>query len=54
MIQEFKIHWDNKARDARIWPEYTVLTEENLGAVVEILKRDVRGGVLEVKMGKDE
>lgn len=54
MIQEFRIHWDNKARDAKMWPEYTVVTEENFGAIVQVLKGEVRGGVLEVKTGKDE
>ena len=50
----FKIHWDNKNKDAKIWPESTVLTEENFGAVVEILKGNPGAGVLEIKTGKGE
>jgi hypothetical protein len=53
-IQEFKIHWDTKTRDAKIWPEYTVVTEENLEAVLEVLKVGVGRDVLEVRVGKDE
>ncbi|EMD97343.1 hypothetical protein COCC4DRAFT_81826 [Bipolaris maydis ATCC 48331] len=52
-IQEFKIHWDVKGRE-KIWPEYTVLTEENIKVIVQMLKADPRMGVLEVKLGKDE
>jgi hypothetical protein len=53
-IQEFKIHWDTKTRDAKIWPEYTVVTEENLEAVLEVLKVGVGRDVLEVRVGKGE
>ncbi|EMD66751.1 hypothetical protein GGP41_008143 [Bipolaris sorokiniana] len=52
-IQEFKIHWDVKGRE-KLWPEYTVLTEDNISAVVELLKGNPGMGVLEVKLGKDE
>ncbi|KAF1830392.1 hypothetical protein BDW02DRAFT_534218, partial [Decorospora gaudefroyi] len=50
-IQELKIHWDLKRRDAKIWPEFTVLTEGNLGAVLVVLGRDPGLGVLEVGLG---
>ena len=53
-IQEFKIHWDTKTRDGKIWPEYTVLTDDNLPAVLELLKANPVTGVLEIKMGKAE
>jgi hypothetical protein len=53
-IQEFRFHWDTKARDAKIWPEYTVVTDENLPAIIELLKGNPVMGVLEVKMGKAE
>ncbi|KAF2818351.1 hypothetical protein CC86DRAFT_375846 [Ophiobolus disseminans] len=53
-IQEFKIHWDLKSRDGKIWPEYTVLTDENFGAVLEMLKLGRGADVLEVKVGKGE
>lgn len=53
-IQEFKMHWDTKTRDGKIWPEYTVVTEENFGAIVELLKMSPTMGVLEIKVGKGE
>ncbi|RMZ69546.1 hypothetical protein GMOD_00006376 [Pyrenophora seminiperda CCB06] len=54
MIHEFKIHWDTKMRDAKIWPEYTLLTNENLPAILELLKANPLSGVLEIKMGTAE
>jgi hypothetical protein len=53
-IQEFKIHWDRVSRDGKIWPEYTVVTDENLSAVVEMLKLNPGRDVLEIKIGKAE
>lgn len=53
-IQEFKIHWDMKSRDPKVWPEYTILTDQNLGAVLEMMKLAPGKDVLEVKVGKDE
>lgn len=53
-IQEFKIHWDMKNRDAKLWPEYTVVTDDNFGAIVEMLRGNPTMGVLEIKLGKDE
>ncbi|KAH4019288.1 hypothetical protein HBI81_192610 [Parastagonospora nodorum] len=53
-IQEFKIHWDRQARDGKIWPEYTVVHEGNLEAVVEMLKVSPGRDVLEVRVGKVE
>ena len=53
-IQEFKIHWDTKSRDAKLWPEYTVVTDENFGAVIEMLKLAPGKDVLEIKVGKGE
>ncbi|KAF1916029.1 hypothetical protein BDU57DRAFT_450034 [Ampelomyces quisqualis] len=53
-IQELRVHWDTKTRDGRIWPEYTVVTEENLAAVLAVLEKNTgRGDVLEVKVGKN-
>jgi hypothetical protein len=54
IIQEFKIHWDTKTRDGKIWPEYTVVTEENFGAILELLKGNPGRDVLEVRVGKNE
>lgn len=53
-INEMRIHWDTKSKDAKMWPEYTIVTEENLGAIVELLKINPVMGVLEVKVGKQE
>ncbi|KAH9861437.1 hypothetical protein J1614_011183 [Plenodomus biglobosus] len=50
-IQQLRMHWDTKGRDAKMWPEYTILTDENLPAVLEVLRRCVVGGVLEVGLG---
>lgn len=51
-IQEFKVHWSSKEHDLKIWPEYTVVTDENFGAILEVLKGAPRSGVLEIKVGK--
>jgi hypothetical protein len=53
-IQEFKIHWDTKTHDSKIWPESTVVTDDNFAAVIEMLKLGGGKDVLEVKVGKDE
>ncbi|KAF1941364.1 hypothetical protein EJ02DRAFT_434809 [Clathrospora elynae] len=53
-IQEFKMHWDTKTRDGKIWPEYTVVTDENFPALLELLKANPVMGVLEIKVGKSE
>ncbi|KAI4667429.1 uncharacterized protein J4E79_002116 [Alternaria viburni] len=53
-IQEFRIHWDTKTRDGKIWPEYTVVTDENFPAILELLKANPVMGVLEIKLGSSE
>ncbi|KAI8938761.1 hypothetical protein NX059_004627 [Plenodomus lindquistii] len=53
-IQQLRMHWDTKMRDSKIWPEYTVVTEDNLGAILELLKGSPGMGVLEVKVGSAE
>jgi hypothetical protein len=53
-IQEFRIHWSESGRDRKSWPEYTIVTDENLGAILELLKMGAGKDVLEVKMGKEE
>lgn len=53
-IQEFKIHWSSKEYDLKVWPEYTVVTDENFGAILEVLKKDPKSGVLEIKVGKTD
>jgi hypothetical protein len=53
-IQEFKIHWSSKEYDLKVWPEYTVVTDENFGSILELLKTNPKSGVLEIKVGKAE
>ncbi|KAF2794476.1 hypothetical protein K505DRAFT_349261 [Melanomma pulvis-pyrius CBS 109.77] len=53
-IQEFKIHWSEAGRDRKVWPEYTVVTDENLAAVLELLKLGVGRDVLEIRVGGAE
>ncbi|KAF3010927.1 hypothetical protein E8E13_010093 [Curvularia kusanoi] len=53
-IQEFRIHWSSKEYDLKVWPEYTVVTDENFGAILELLKKEPKSGVLEIKVGKPE
>jgi hypothetical protein len=53
-IQEFRIHWDTKTRDGKIWPEYTVVTDGNFPAILELLKANPVMGVLEIKLGSSE
>lgn len=51
-IQEFRIHWSSKEYDLKVWPEYTVVTDANFPALLELLKKDPKSGVLEIKVGK--
>ncbi|KAJ4317308.1 hypothetical protein N0V94_004993 [Neodidymelliopsis sp. IMI 364377] len=53
-IQEFKIHWSSKEYDLKVWPEYTVVTDENFGAILDLLQKEPKSGVLEIKVGKAE
>ncbi|KAF2743323.1 hypothetical protein M011DRAFT_489872 [Sporormia fimetaria CBS 119925] len=42
-ISSLKIHWSSANRDKKAWPEYTVLTNDNLPAVMAMLR--LSGGV---------
>ena len=53
-IQEIKIHWSEAGRDRKVWPEYTIVTDENLAAILELLKLGAGKDVLEIKVGKNE
>ncbi|KAH7081309.1 hypothetical protein BKA63DRAFT_561859 [Paraphoma chrysanthemicola] len=53
-IQEIKMHWDTKSRDASMWPKHTIITDENFAAVLELVKVAPGKDVLEIKVGKDE
>ncbi|KAF2728328.1 hypothetical protein EJ04DRAFT_516696 [Polyplosphaeria fusca] len=53
-ITELRVHWSESGRDRKVWPEWTIVTDENLGAVIEVLRLGVGRDVLEVKVGKGE
>ena len=53
-IQEIRVHWSESGRDRKVWPEYTVLTEENFEAILEELRAGGAKDVLEIKVGKAE
>lgn len=53
-IQEIKIHWSEAGRDRKVWPEYTIVTDENWGAILELLRLGVGKDVLEIKVEKAE
>ena len=50
-IQEFKIHWSSANRDYKTWPEYTIVTEQNWPAILELMKLGAGKDVLEIKVG---
>lgn len=54
VIQEMKVHWSEAGRDRKVWPEYTIVTEENFPAILEVLKASPGRDVLEIKVGKAE
>jgi hypothetical protein len=53
-IQEIRVHWSESGRDRKVWPEYTVVTEDNFPAILEVLKANNAKDVLEIKVGKVE
>ncbi|KAF2714320.1 hypothetical protein K504DRAFT_456554 [Pleomassaria siparia CBS 279.74] len=54
-IESMRIHWAETGRDRNVWPEYTELTNENLPAIIELLRlAPGKGDVLEIKVGKAE
>ncbi|KAJ4294987.1 hypothetical protein N0V90_006995 [Kalmusia sp. IMI 367209] len=53
-IQEIRIHWSESGRDRKVWPEYTIVTEENFPAILELMKVGAGKDVLEIKVGKAE
>ncbi|KAL1604879.1 hypothetical protein SLS60_004419 [Paraconiothyrium brasiliense] len=53
-ILELRIHWSETGRDRKVWPEFTIVTEENFAAILEVLGKGDAKDVLEVKVGKDE
>ncbi|KAF2868202.1 hypothetical protein BDV95DRAFT_160006 [Massariosphaeria phaeospora] len=53
-IQEIRIHWSTACgRDRAAWPEHTVVTDRNWGAIIELLKVAPGKDVLEIKMGTE-
>ena len=53
-ITQLRVHWAEAGRDRRVWPEWTVVTGENWGAVVMLLEKGVGRDVLEVQVGGAE
>ncbi|KAH7113216.1 hypothetical protein B0J11DRAFT_145346 [Dendryphion nanum] len=53
-VQELRIHWSEAGRDRKVWPEYTIVTDQNWPAILELLRLGAGKDVLEVKVGKDE
>ena len=53
-IQEIRVHWSESGRDRKVWPEYTVVTEDNFPAILEVLKSSNAKDVLEIKVGEVE
>lgn len=54
IIQEIKVLWNNSANKDDVWPDSTIVTEENFGAIIEVLKGGIKAGVLAIKVGKPE
>ena len=53
-IQEIRVHWSESGRDRKVWPEYTVVTEDNFAAILQVLKASGTKDVFEIKIGKVE
>lgn len=50
-VTELKMRWSNEGRDAKWWPQSTVITEDNIDAVLSLIERSGVGkDVLEVTM----
>lgn len=54
-VAELKVRWSNEGRDAKWWPQSTVITEDNIDAVLSLVERSGVGkDVLEVTMAGGE
>ncbi|KAF2807195.1 uncharacterized protein BDZ99DRAFT_421148 [Mytilinidion resinicola] len=53
-ITEFKIQWATEGRDMKFWPASTVITGENIEAVLAMVEKGAGRDVLVVSMGKAE
>src|ERR1700744_2184955 len=54
-IEEIRVRWDARSHDPKISPASTVVTEDNLRAVVEMIGRSGVGrDTLEVRMTRDD
>jgi len=54
-VEEIRVRWDARSHDPKIFPASTVVTEDNLRAVVEMIgKSGVGRDTLEVRMAKEE
>jgi hypothetical protein len=54
-VEEIRVRWDARSHDPKIFPASTVVTGDNLRAVVEMIGRSGVGrDTLEVRMAKEE
>jgi hypothetical protein len=54
-VEEVRVRWDARSHDPKIFPASTVVTEDNLRAVVEMIGRSGVGrDTLEVRMASEE
>jgi hypothetical protein len=54
-VEEIRVRWDARSHDPKIFPASTVVTEDNLRAVVEMIGRSGVGrDTLEVRLTKEE
>ncbi|KAF2493020.1 hypothetical protein BU16DRAFT_529252 [Lophium mytilinum] len=53
-ITEFKIQWATEGRDMKFWPPSTVITGENIEAVLAMVEKGAGKDVLVVSMAKGE
>lgn len=54
-VGEIKVKWSTAGRDTKVWPASTVLTDDNIEAVMRLIEDSGVGkDVLEVKLEKKE
>lgn len=50
-VTEMKVRWSTEGRDPKWWPQSTVITEDNIDAVLSLIERSGVGkDVLEITM----
>lgn len=54
-VTEVKVIWSTQGRDSKTWPTSTVLTDDNIEAVLRLIEDSGVGkDVFEIKLEKDE